>query len=88
MKNVKTTSFTRNFSLSLTLWQTHVPERKEKKTRGEENAQRKKIQIGRERPHFLGFQPPKSFWGRSRPGHRFRCLRFFPPGIESFEIEP
>ena len=30
MKNVKTTSFTRNFSLSFTLWQTHVPERKRK----------------------------------------------------------
>ena len=30
MKNVKTTSFTRNFSRSFTLWQTHVPERKAK----------------------------------------------------------
>jgi hypothetical protein len=33
---------------------------------------------GRERPHFSGFQPPKKFWGRSRPGHRVVGARRFP----------
>lgn len=67
VKNVKTTSFTRNFSPSFTLWQTHVPERKGKKNPRRRNARRKKIQIGRERPHFLGFQPPKKFLGSLPP---------------------
>ena len=32
----------------------------------------KKTKNGRERPHFFGFQPPKSSWGRSRPSRRKR----------------
>ena len=30
----------------------------------------KKYKNGRERPHFFGFQPPKTYWGRSRPAAR------------------
>src|ERR1051326_9026462 len=31
-------------------------------------------------PTFRAFSRPKSFWGRSRPGHLGRCLRFFSAG--------
>ena len=54
MKNVKTTSFTRNFSLSFTLWQTHVPERKE-----EENQRREKCPAEKD-PNRAGATP--LFW--------------------------
>jgi len=37
-----------------------------------------KNQIGRERPHFFGFEPPKKcFGGRSRPPANKSCLTFF-----------
>jgi hypothetical protein len=51
VKNVKTTSFTRNFSLSFTLWQTHVPERK-----GKENPRRRKCPAEKD-PNRAGATP-------------------------------
>jgi predicted transcriptional regulator len=44
---------------------------------GRKNARRKKIQIGRERPHFFGFQPPKKFVGSLPPSQEIwgRVLR-------------
>ena len=35
-------------------------------------------------PTFRAFSRPKSFWGRSRPGHLVRCLPFFSAGQEQF----
>jgi hypothetical protein len=40
---------------------------REKARTERENARRKKLQIGRERPHFSGFQPPKKFLGSLPP---------------------
>ena len=80
MKNAKTTSFTRSFSLSFTLWQRHLPERTGRENQGEKNARRKKIQIGRERPHFLGFQPPKKFLGSLPPWAPFPVPPIFSAG--------
>ncbi len=37
---------------------------------------RKKVQIGRERPHFFAAKPPKSSAGRSRPHKHFASMRF------------
>jgi len=51
VKNVKTTSFTRNFSLSFTLWQTHVPDRK-----GKENPRRRKCPAEKD-PNRAGATP-------------------------------
>jgi len=34
---------------------------------GRKNARRKKLQNGRERPHFFGLQPPKKFLGSLPP---------------------
>ena len=51
MKNVKTTSFTQHFSLSFTLWQTHVPERK-----GEQNERRRKCPAEKD-PNRAGATP-------------------------------
>src|ERR1043166_8734395 len=44
----------------------------------------KNSKSGGSAPTFRTFSRRKSFWGRSRPGHRCRCLRFFPPGKKSF----
>ena len=80
MKNVKTTSFTQNFPLSFTSWQTHAPERKGKENQQRKNARRKKTQIGRERPHFFGFQPPKKFLGSLPPWALFPVPPIFSAG--------
>jgi hypothetical protein len=45
---------------------------------------RKKHQIGRERPHFFGFQPPKKFVG-ALPPTRPRSGRMFFPRAKSVQ---
>jgi len=57
---------------------------KGKRTRGEENVRRKKIQIGRERPHFLGFQPPKKFLGSLPPWAPYPVPPIFSAGHKEF----
>ena len=51
VKNVKTTSFTPNFSRSFTLWQAHVPESK-----GDENPRTKKCPAEKD-PNRAGATP-------------------------------
>jgi hypothetical protein len=41
------------------------------------NPPRKKHKIGRERPHFFGFQPPKKFWGSLPPCGTADCAWCF-----------
>jgi hypothetical protein len=48
-------------------------------TEEKESHRGKKSQIGRERPHFFGFQPPKKFVGSLPPsGTVIRAGLFFP----------
>ena len=67
MKKVITTPCTRRCFRSFTLWHRMFLRIREKTSAERKNARRKKIQIGRERPHFLGFQPPKKFLGSLPP---------------------
>ena len=53
--------------------------------RGKETLRREKMlwtkhQIGRERPHFFGFQPPKKFVGSLPPDTLLACARFAAQG--------
>ena len=68
MQKVRTTHSTFVFTCFFTLW-------REQFLSGESDAEHnaskshhgKKHQIGRERPHFFGFQPPKKFMGSLPP---------------------
>src|SRR5258707_1100210 len=61
----------------------------EKESTAGKNARWKKHQIGRERPHFFGFQPPKKFGGSLPPcgtssgAHVFSTGPERVPGVES-----
>jgi hypothetical protein len=57
---------------------------REKASAERKNARRKKIQIGRERPHFLGFQPPKKFVGSLPPWAPWPVPSIFSAGQEKF----
>ena len=74
MKNAILTLCTFACTEVFTFWQRifrrerEMPEAKPKKQRRENHKN------GRERPHFLGFQPPKKFLGSLPPcGTSFRC---------------
>ena len=73
MKKVRITACTGHCFASFTLWHRHVLKNQEEGVSTEEKMPGVKIQIGRERPHFLGFQPPKKFVGSLPPGRRVRC---------------
>ena len=51
--------------------------RTRKRKRAGRKSPRKKHQIGRERPHFFGFQPPKKFVGSLPPTRPRSCRMFF-----------
>src|SRR5437868_4215725 len=60
------------------------PRGKEKESARRKNARRKKFQIGRERPHFSGFQPPKKFLGSLPPWAPGPVPPIFSVGHEEF----
>jgi hypothetical protein len=54
-------------------------DRRRKQPRTARKSPRKKHKIGRERPRFFGFQPPKKFEGSLPPARHARsCRMFFP----------
>ena len=78
MKTVRTTHFSLVFAKVFTLWREQflgsVGDRKTMQPK----VTVEKHQIGRERPHFFGFQPPKKFVGSLPPcGTVNRAGRFF-----------
>jgi hypothetical protein len=78
VKKVRTTHSTFTFSCFFTLWRKQFLRRTdiENAVKGKVTAEKHKI--GRERPHFFGFQPPKKFVGSLPPcGTVIRAGRFF-----------
>jgi hypothetical protein len=79
VKKVRTTHSTVFFSCFFTLWRKQFLGQ-----RDIENAMKRKVnvekhKIGRERPHFFGFQPPKKFMGSLPPcGTVIRAGPYFP----------
>jgi hypothetical protein len=67
LKKVRTTHFSFVFCRFFALWRSNFFKHCEIQTKQKRKSPWKKHQIGRERPHFFGFQPPKKCVGSLPP---------------------